>query len=48
MAMNAADEAILNEHFYRDVIEEPKPREKQPNKHRTEESLNNDPPPELL
>jgi hypothetical protein len=24
-ALNAADEAILNEHFYRDVIEEPKP-----------------------
>jgi hypothetical protein len=24
-APNAADEAILNEHFYRDVIEEPKP-----------------------
>jgi len=24
-APNAADEAILNEHFYRDVIEEPRP-----------------------
>jgi hypothetical protein len=25
-APNAADEVILNEHFYRDVIEEPKPK----------------------
>jgi len=29
-APNAADEAIMNEHFYRDVIEEPKPTGKQP------------------
>lgn len=26
-APTAADEAILNDHFYRDVIEEPKPTE---------------------
>ena len=36
-APNAADEAILNEHFSRDVIEEPKrkPIEKQPTKRQT-------------
>jgi len=49
-APNAADEAILNEHFYRDVIEEPKPKptpfEKQPTERQTEESLDDDPPPE--
>jgi len=47
-APNAADEAILNEHFYRDVIEEPTPSkqsetsqpiEKQPTEHRIEEPL---------
>jgi hypothetical protein len=27
-APNAADEAILNEHFYRDVIKDPKPTKK--------------------
>jgi hypothetical protein len=46
----AADEAILNEHFYRDVIEEPKYKpthiEKQPTKRQTEESLDNHPPPD--
>jgi len=44
----AADEAILNEHFYRDVIEEPqsKPMEKQPTKHQMEEQLDNDSPPD--
>jgi hypothetical protein len=40
----------LNEHFYRDVIEEPKPKptpiEKQPTEHQTEESCDDDPPPE--
>jgi hypothetical protein len=38
-APNAADNAILNKHFYRDVIEEPKPTsiEKQPTEHQTEE-----------
>jgi len=47
-APNAADEAILNEHFYSDVIKEPKPTpiEKQPTEHQTEESLDNDRPPE--
>jgi len=48
-APNAADEAILNEHFYRDVIEEPKPTEKQPSKdeiskRQTEEPLDCDSP----
>jgi len=46
-APNAADEAILNEHFYRHVIEEPKPTEKQPTERQTEESLDDAPPPEL-
>jgi hypothetical protein len=45
-AMNAADETILNEHFYRDVIQEPKPKptEKQPNERQMVESLDDDPP----
>ena len=44
---NAADEAILNEHFYRDVIEEPKPKpiEKQPSERQTEEPLDDKSPP---
>jgi hypothetical protein len=45
---NAADEAILNGHFYRDVIEEPKPKpkpiEKQPTKCQTEEPLDDSSP----
>jgi hypothetical protein len=41
---NAADEAIFNEHFYRDVIEEPKQIEKQPRERQTEESLADNPP----
>jgi len=49
-APDTADEAILNEHFYRDVIEEPKPKptpiEKQPTERQTEESLDDDQPPE--
>ena len=45
-APNAADEAILNEHFYRDVIEEPKPIEKQPTERQTEEPLDDDSPPD--
>jgi len=45
IAPNAADEAILNEHFYRDVIEEPKPTEKQPTERQTEESLDDESPP---
>jgi len=49
-APNDADEAILNEHFYRDVIEEPKPKpkpiEKQPTERQTEESLDDDSPPD--
>jgi hypothetical protein len=36
-APNAADNAILNQHFYRDVIEEPKPTETPPTKHQMEE-----------
>jgi hypothetical protein len=36
-APNAADEAILNEHFYRDVIEEPKPTEKHPTRDKSSE-----------
>ena len=50
-APNAADEAILNEHFYRDVIEDPKPTEKQPprdtsSERQTEEPLDDDSPPD--
>ena len=50
-APNAADEAILNEHFYRDVIEDPKPTEKQPTRDessecQTEEPLDDDSPPD--
>jgi len=43
---NAADEVILYEHFYRDVIEAPKPTEKQPTERQTEESLDDCSPPE--
>jgi len=45
-ASNAADEAILNEHFYRDDIEEPKPTEKQRTERQTEESLDEHSPPD--
>jgi len=47
-APNAADEGILNEHFYRDVIDEPKPKpiEKQPSERQTEEPLDDDSPPD--
>jgi hypothetical protein len=47
-ALNAADEAILNEHFYRDVIKEPKPKpmQKQPTERQTEEPLHDESPPE--
>jgi len=49
-APNAADKAILNEHFYRDVIEEPKPKPtpigKQPTERQTEEPLDDDLPPD--
>jgi len=48
-ALNAADKAILNQHFYRDVIEEPKPKpsEKEPTRdeiseHQMEEPLDDD------
>jgi len=46
-APNAADEVILNECFYRDVIEEPRPKptEKQPSERQTEESLDDESPP---
>jgi hypothetical protein len=48
-APNAADEAILNKLLYRDVIEEPKPTEKQPTRdesfeRKTEEPLDDDSP----
>jgi len=43
-APNAADEAILNEHFNRDVIEEPKRTEKQLTERQTEESLDDESP----
>jgi len=43
---NAADKAILNEQLYRDVIEEPKPTEKQPTERQTEEPLDDDSPPD--
>jgi hypothetical protein len=44
-APNAADDAILNKHFYRDVIEEakPKPIEKQLTERQMEERLDNSP-----
>jgi len=49
-APNAADEAILNEHFYRDDIEEPKPNltpiEKQPTECQTKQPLDNESPPD--
>jgi hypothetical protein len=45
-APNAADDAIFNEHFYRDVIEEPKSTETQPTERQTKESFEDDPPPE--
>jgi hypothetical protein len=54
-ASNVADEAILNEDFYRDVIEEPKPKptEKKPSRDessesQTEEPLDDDSPPDSL
>jgi hypothetical protein len=52
-APNAAGEAMLNEHHYRDVIEEPKPTEAQPtsdenSKGLTEELLDDDSPPDPL
>jgi hypothetical protein len=45
-APNAAAEAILNEHFYREVIKEPKPIEKQPTERHVEEPLDDDSPPD--
>jgi len=55
-APNAADEAILNTHCYRDVIVEPTPTkkqsgssqpiEKQPTERQTEETLDDDSPPD--
>jgi hypothetical protein len=47
-ALNAADEAILNEHFYRYVIKEPKPKpmQKQPTERQTEEPLHDESPSE--
>jgi len=44
-APNAADEAIMHEHFYRDVIEEPKPIHKQPTERQTEQLLDDESPP---
>jgi len=41
---NAADEVILNEHFYRDVIVEP--TQTQPSERQTEEPLDDDSPPD--
>jgi hypothetical protein len=45
-APTAVDEALLTEHFYRDVIEEPKlkPIEKQPTERQTEDPLDDSPP----
>jgi len=50
-APNAADKAIWDEHFYGDVIEEPKLTEKQPTRdgsseHQKEEPLEDDSPPD--
>jgi len=47
-APNAADEAILNEHFYRDVNKEPKPKPigKQQTECQTEETLDDYSPPD--
>jgi len=52
-APNAADKAIVNEHFYRDVNHKSKPTEKQPTRddsseRQMEEPLENDPPPDPL
>jgi len=52
-APNAADEVILNEHFYSDVIEEPKPTGKQctrddSSEPLSEKPLDNDLPPDSL
>jgi hypothetical protein len=44
---NAADDAILNKHFYRDVIEEPESTEMQPTECSTEEPLADSPPDPL-
>jgi len=44
-APNAPDETISNEHCYRDIIDEPKPKEKQPIECQIEKSLDNNPPP---
>jgi len=43
---NAADQAIWNEHFYRDDIEDPKPTAKQATESETEEPLDDDSPPD--
>jgi len=43
-APKAADEEIWNEHFCRDVIEQPEPIEKQPTECQTETLLDDDPP----
>jgi hypothetical protein len=44
--LHAADDAFLNQHFYRDVIKEPIPIENQPTECQTKESLENGLPPE--
>jgi hypothetical protein len=45
-APNGADDAILNNHFSRDFIEEPKPIEKHRTERETEEILDDNLPPE--
>jgi len=45
-APNAADEAILNEDIYRDVIKQPNRTEKQSTVRQTVESLDNESPAE--
>jgi len=43
-APKAAYDAILHKHFYRDVIDKPKPTEKQPTQRQKEEPLDDSPP----
>jgi len=43
-APSEADGEIMNEHFYRDVLKEPKPTGKEPSERQTEESLYDESP----
>jgi hypothetical protein len=52
-AQKAADDTILTQHFYRDVIKVPEPTQQQPTRnesseHQTEDQLDEDSPPDAL